>query len=118
MKILLDHDLPKRLRPLFRGHLALMARQMAWDALSNGRLLAAAEAQQFDVLVTADKKMFEQQQHLDRKIGLVVLSTSLMIYLEPGFPLVLAAVQRAGRGSFEAVEIPEHAAVQNRIEGV
>jgi predicted nuclease of predicted toxin-antitoxin system len=109
MKILLDHDLPKRLRLLFRGHLALTAKQMSWHELSNGRLIAAAEAHQFDILVTADKKMFGQQSHLDRKISLVVLSTSLMVHLEPGFPLVMAAVQRVVPGSFEAVEIPEHA---------
>lgn len=111
MKILLDHDLPKRLRLLFRGHLALTARQMSWDELSNGRLIAVAEVHQFDILITADKKMFGQQSHLDRKISLVVLSTSLMIHLEPGFPLVLAAVQRAAPGSFEMVEIPENSKV-------
>ena len=118
MKILLDHDLPKRLRLLFKGHLALTARQMSWEALSNGRLIAVAEAQQFDILVTADKKMFGQQSHLDRKIGLIVLSTSLMIHLEPGFPLILAAVQRSAPGGFEAVEIPESPEVRNHVESV
>ena len=113
MKILLDHDLPKRLRLLFRGHLALTAKQMSWHELTNGRLIAAAEAQQFDILLTADKKMFGQQSHLDRKISLIVLSKSLMVHLEPGFPLIMAAVQRAIPGSFEAVEIPEHREVQD-----
>ena len=112
MKILLDHDLPKRLRLLFKGHLALTAKQMSWHELTNGRLIAAAEAHQFDILMTADKKMFGQQRHLERKISLIVLSTSLMAHLEPSFPLVMAAVQRAVPGSFEAVEIPRRSEVQ------
>jgi hypothetical protein len=63
-------------------------------------------------LLLADKKMFAQQGHLNRKISLVVLSTSLMVHLEPSFPLVVAAVQRTVPGSFESVEIPEHPEVQ------
>ena len=117
MRILLDHDLPKQLRLLFRGHLALTARQMSWDTLSNGRLIAAAEARNFDVLLTADKKMVHQQGHLQRKISLVVLSSSLMLHLKPNFPLILAAVERSTPGSFEKVEILLPG-VPNSIAGV
>ena len=117
MRILLDHDVPTQLRLLFRGHLALTARQMSWDTLSNGRLIAAAEARNFDVLLTADKKMVHQQGHLQRKISLVVLSSSLMLHLKPNFPLILAAVERSTPGSFEKVEILLPG-VPNSIAGV
>ena len=112
MKILLDHDLPKRLRLLFPGHLALTARQMLWETLSNGSLLAVADAQAFDVLLTADKKLFQQESHLDRNISLVVLSSSLMVHLEPNIALILAALERATPGSYEAVEIPRVSEMQ------
>ena len=49
---------------------------MGWDALENGDLIAAAEAAGFDVLVTADQNIQYQQNHLGRRIALVVLSTN------------------------------------------
>jgi predicted nuclease of predicted toxin-antitoxin system len=107
MKVLLDHDLPKQLRLLLRGHLALTARQMSWEELSNGRLIAAAQAQGFDILLTADKRMFQQQQHVERSISIILLSTPLMVHLQPHIKLILDASKRATPGSFESVTIPE-----------
>jgi len=118
MKILLDHDLPKRLRLKFQGHLALTARQMGWDALSNGRLLAMAEVNGFDVLLTADQKMFSENSHLDRKVSLIVVSSSLMVHLEPMMEVLLLAVERAVPGSFEEIKIPLPPKVRKEYGGV
>jgi predicted nuclease of predicted toxin-antitoxin system len=107
MKVLLDHDLPKQLRLLLRGHLALTARQMLWDELSNGRLIAVAQAQGFDILLTADKRMFQQQQHVERKISIILLSTPLMVHLQPQVGLISDAIERGTPGSFESITIPE-----------
>jgi hypothetical protein len=58
MKVLRDHNLPKQLRLRLSGHLVFTARQMRWDAIANGDLIAAAEAAAFDVLITSDQRMF------------------------------------------------------------
>lgn len=118
MKVLLDHDLPKSLRLKLRGHLALTARQMQWDTLSNGRLLAMAEINSFDVLLTADRKMYGQNQHTARKISLIVLTRSEMVHLEPLVDGILEAIDRAVPGSYEEVVIPVSPMSQNRAEGV
>jgi hypothetical protein len=118
VKILLDHDLPKALRLKLVGHLALTARQMQWDALSNGRLLAMADINGFDVLLTADRKMYAQNRYVARRISLVVLTRSEMVYLEPMIKTILAVIQRAAPGSYEEIKIPIAPKVRKEHGGV
>ncbi len=49
---------------------------MAWAALTNGELLAAAEGAGFDVMVSGDKNLVYQQNLAGRKLALVVLGTN------------------------------------------
>ena len=61
MTILLDECLPHRLARLLAGHEVKTSRQMNWQGLSNGRLLAAADPH-FDVFLTVDKILVQQQR--------------------------------------------------------
>ena len=63
MRVLLDHNLPKRLCAMLIGHEARTARQMTWDKLGNGVLLRAASEAGFDVFLSMDKKL-EHEQNL------------------------------------------------------
>jgi hypothetical protein len=47
-----------------------------WSALSNGTLLAAAEAEGFDLLVTSDQNLTRQQNLAGRRIRVAVLWTN------------------------------------------
>jgi hypothetical protein len=49
---------------------------VGWEALTNGDLLAAAEADGFELLITADKNIRYQQKLTERTIALIVLSTN------------------------------------------
>ena len=53
-RILLDANMPRGLRALLHDYDVQTARQMGWDRLTNGDLLAAAESAGFDVMITAD----------------------------------------------------------------
>jgi hypothetical protein len=106
VKVLLDHNLPRQLGPRLRGHLVFTAKQMGWDQLSNGQLIAAAEAREFDVLVTADKKMYAQQNHAERCLSLVVLGNNEMKNLEPRLSEVTEAIDKAVPGSYAMVPVP------------
>ncbi len=75
MLILFDHVTPKGIARALVGHTVAKAKDRGWDTLSNGDLLAAAEAAGFDVFVTADKNMRYQQNLVGHRIGLVVLGT-------------------------------------------
>jgi hypothetical protein len=57
VKVLLDNNVPVPLRRHLPDHEVYSARQMGWAELSNGDLLAAAEANGFDVMVTGDKNL-------------------------------------------------------------
>jgi hypothetical protein len=61
MRVLFDQATPLPIRPYLQGHDVRTAAQQGWDRLRNGELLAVAEANGFDVLLTTDKNMRYQQ---------------------------------------------------------
>ncbi len=91
MRIPKDECVDERLRLLFPGHEAQTARFANLAGLKNGRLLDAAEGAGFDVLITVDQNIPEQQNLLGRRMALMILCgpTNRLRDLEP---LVSAAV--------------------------
>ena len=73
MKLLVDECVDERLRLLFPGHDCQTARFANLAGLKNGRLLEAAEAAGFDVLITVDRNIPDQQNLSGRRIALVIL---------------------------------------------
>jgi hypothetical protein len=61
MLILFDNGTPAPLRYALKGHVVVEAIERGWDAISNGRLIAAAEEAGFDLLITTDKNIRYQQ---------------------------------------------------------
>ena len=72
----------------------------------NGDLIAAAEAEGFDLLLTTDKNMRYQQNLTGRKIAFVVLGNQQWPTLRRYVDRVVAAVDAATPGSYSEVEIP------------
>jgi len=72
MKILLDHCAPKRLKRVFPGHEVKTVREMGWNDLSNGKLLAEA-ANGFDVMLTVDQNIKHQQNLSKLPLAVIVL---------------------------------------------
>lgn len=81
MKLLLDECVPKRLRNDFTGHEIRTVDEVGLKGLKNGELLQAA-AQQFDVLITVDRRMQFQQNLLQFDLALVVLIAKPCRYAE------------------------------------
>lgn len=73
MRILLDESVPTRLGRLLIGHDVTSVQRHGWGGIKNGKLLALA-AQEFDVLLTADKGIEYQQ-------NLATLPVAVMIVL-------------------------------------
>ena len=61
MKLLLDNCVPYRAKLLFAGHDVTHAKDVGWGELENGKLLSAAGNAKFDVMITIDKKIRDQQ---------------------------------------------------------
>ena len=72
MKVLLDEDIPVRLRFYFQKNEVETVDYRGWKGLKNGDLLRAAE-EHFDVLVTMDNNLSEQQSLRQFNIAVAVL---------------------------------------------
>ena len=105
MLILFDHSPPQGIARFLHGHTVTRARELGWDTLSNGDLLAEAEQAGFEVFITPDKNIRYQQNLTGRKIALVVLSTPLWPVVQLHLEKIKAAVDAALPGSYVEVEI-------------
>lgn len=62
MRVLLDENVDRRLRPLFDSTFeVIMVIEYGWGGLTNGALLNAAQ-HEFDVLVTMDRNIPHQHR--------------------------------------------------------
>jgi hypothetical protein len=52
--VLLDENLPQKLRLFLTGHEVVSVAYQGWAGISNGALIAAAEEAGFDAIITAD----------------------------------------------------------------
>ena len=107
MKVLLDECVDWRLSRAIVGHEIKTARQMGWQAIKNGKLLALA-SQTFDVFVTVDRNLPFQQNLAAWPIAIVVLRarTSRLADLIPLVPDLMTAIEAAQEGSVQFVGEP------------
>lgn len=104
MRVLLDENLPHRLRTAITGHQVETVKYKGWNGLKNGDLLKLAEADGFQVLVTADQNLAYQQSMVGREIAIVILSAQDFAILQGHLQKIQAAVDRAMPGSFRSVD--------------
>jgi hypothetical protein len=76
MRILLDENMPHRLRGMLAGHDARTMAYQGWAGLTNGALLKAADEAGFDAMITADQGIRYQQNRIHHRMALIVLSTN------------------------------------------
>jgi hypothetical protein len=76
MLILFDQGTPLPLGAFLTGHTVKTAAEQGWSTLANGKLLDAAEAAGFEVLVTTDKNLPHQQNLARRRLAIVVLGNA------------------------------------------
>lgn len=106
MLILFDQGTPSPLAMFLAGHTVKNAKDLGWDALSNGELLKAAEDSGFQLLLTTDKNIRYQQNLAERTIAIVVLGHARWPVVKLHVEKVVAAVNAAAPGSYTEVEIP------------
>jgi len=73
LKILLDHNLDRRLKNHLTDYETATTQEQNWADVLNGELLALAEENGFDVLLTADTNIKSQQNLSNRRISILVL---------------------------------------------
>jgi hypothetical protein len=100
VRILFDHCTPSPLRRSLAGHTVSTARELGWDRYENGRLLDAAEADGFDLLISADQSIRYQQHLRGRRIAVLVLTSPLWPRIKPHVGGIAAVVDGMTPGSY------------------
>ena len=93
------------LRNFLSSHQVETAFERGWSTLSNGDLLAAAEQEGFEVFVTTDKNLGDQQTFGGLRIAIVVLSSTSWPRIQKAVTAVKQAIDAALPGSFKEVDI-------------
>jgi hypothetical protein len=103
-RVLLDENVPHQLRPFLSDHDAQTASYAGFAGLKNGALLKAATEAKFEVMVTADKTIQDEQNMAGRTIALVSLSANSWRIIRNHVSAIALAVDAAAPGSFTRVE--------------
>ena len=104
MKVLLDEQLPHRLRKHLGAYDVFTVDYMGWAGLKNGELLSVAEAGGFEVFLTGDKNLSYQQNLAGRRLAIVTLPAIDFDILQSNPSLIVAAIDSARPGAFLTVE--------------
>jgi hypothetical protein len=82
MKLLLDENLPKKLKLDFTEHEIYTVTDKGWNGVKNGELLKLLVKENFDALLTFDKNLQHQQNFKNYTITVFVLSAPINTYQE------------------------------------
>ena len=82
MRLLLDENLPKRLKTDFLEHEIYTVRDKGWNGIKNGQLLQLMVENDFHAFLTFDKNLQHQQNFQKYTIAVFVLSAVNNTYME------------------------------------
>jgi alkanesulfonate monooxygenase SsuD/methylene tetrahydromethanopterin reductase-like flavin-dependent oxidoreductase (luciferase family) len=105
MRVLLDQCTPAPIREYLTKHQVSTAHEQGWSTLLNGNLIKAAEDAGFEVLLTADTHMMNQQNLAQTKLAIIALSTNHWKSILAAVNLIVVAVDTAKPG-LSWVQIP------------
>jgi hypothetical protein len=106
VRVLFDQGTPVPLRQSLTHHQVVTAYERGWSTLENGALLDVAERDAFEVLVTTDSSLKDQQDLTSRRIAVVVLLSTSWPRIQRVIAAVVNAVNAASEGSYTEIEIP------------
>lgn len=106
MRVLLDEQMPWDLRHYIPGHDVRTTWYMGWRGKRNGELLALAR-DEFDVMITLDQTIPDEQNITEADVGIVILSagTNKFEELRPLIPELIDRLDTVRRG--EVIRIPD-----------
>lgn len=113
MRVLLDENLPHKLRGFLLDHDTATVAYLGWGGLKNGDLLKAAEDAGFDVFVTGDRALEHQQNVRGREIAIVSLSAHNWPIIKHHVAKIARAIDGAQAGSFTRVKCGAFARQRN-----
>ena len=110
MRFLLDECLPKDLALKLPGHTVKTVPQAGWASISNGKLLRLiADSGQFDVFLTVDKRLPQQNKTSSLPFAIVLLHAKFnrTIHVFPFAPEILRRLPEFQPGHVYVLTQPE-----------
>lgn len=104
MKILLDENIPKRLRFRVQGRTGITEvktiNEMGWNGKTNGELLGLLTANGFEVLITLDKSLYQQQNLTNFSVTVILLRVKTNKYedIRPILPQLFDSLRERPEG--------------------
>jgi hypothetical protein len=100
MKLLLDENVPRKLKFEITGHEIFTVPEMGWSSKKNGELLKLLLEKNFDGLITVDKNLNFQQNFSNYPIPVFILNAkdSRLDSLKPLIPLLLEKITQKQSG--------------------
>ena len=83
----------------------LTAHQLGWSNFHNGELLAKAELEGFELLLTTDSNLLYQQNLSNRKISIIVLSSTSWPRIQRHIAEINLAINLSVANSYQTVAI-------------
>ncbi len=80
--------------------------ERGWSELGNGDLIARAEDEGYDVVVTTDQNMRYQQNLTGRRVAILVLLSTAWPYVRLRTEEIRVALSEVRPGEFREVPIP------------
>ena len=105
MKILFDQGTPAPLRHHLSGHSVATAYERGWSDLRNGDLLAKAELDGYELLITTDQNIRYQQNLAERQLGILVLRSTSWPRIQLRIGDIRAVVDGMQPGDYREISI-------------
>ncbi len=95
MKLLLDENLPRKLKSLLPEHDVYTVSEMKWAGKKNGELLSLMIEGNFEALITGDKNLQHQQNFSTYPIPVILINTKFITYpdLLPIIPTLISTLE-------------------------
>ena len=105
MKILLEHNTPHQLRRVLSGHEVHTAAYLGWSELENGDLLEAAASHGYDVMITCDQGISNEQNLSRYDVTLITIMSGDWTVIRENIRLIRPALETAVRGEPNRVQM-------------
>jgi hypothetical protein len=105
VRVLFDQGTPVPLRAHLVGHAVTTAFEKGWSTLENGELLRRAEVE-FDVLVSTDQNLQDQDNLRSSQLAVLVLKTTSWPRIRSEVSRVVDALADLKPGEYREVTFP------------
>ncbi|ACK85327.1 hypothetical protein [Methylorubrum extorquens] len=118
MKVVIDEGVPRHLASaLIEQGIDASRFPRKWISLSNGVLIRACEAEGYDVLVTNDKNIADQQSLQGKRLAVVALPDNRRRAIIERIEDIADTLRRANPGEHIVIEIDGTRTIRRIVDG-